>query len=59
MEHWINWYLSICNSMVIVKYLFNVNASHAKKVFGRGWYSRGLAIYLDTSFLEHFYRYKS
>ena len=36
MEHWINWHLSICNSVVIVKYLFNVNVSHAKKVLGGG-----------------------
>lgn len=54
MEHWINWHLSICNSIGIAKYLFNANASHTKKVFGGGGYSRGLAIYLDTSFWNIF-----
>lgn len=44
MEHWIDWHLSICNNMVIVKYLSKRLMNDAQTLVGVG----GKGYLLDT-----------
>lgn len=58
MEHWIDWHLSICNNMVIVKYQSKRLMHDAQTLVGWGRATYWTQEFASRYFYERFSRYK-